>query len=103
MGASSIRGMFIWRRLSGGLDGLPDSLQVCGYEIARLTQRVDGCWLAIVRRNLPHELQHTHVCQSYESGRAGCDLWAKRHEVALLAWGEEQHRAWVARQRWRGN
>lgn len=94
--------MFTWRRTSGGLDGPNDSLQVCGYEIARLTQRVDGSWLAITRRNLPHQLQHTHVCQSFESGVAGCNAWAARHRDTLLAWGEEKHREWVARQRWRG-
>ncbi|MEN1940999.1 hypothetical protein WCE39_07890 [Luteimonas sp. MJ174] len=93
--------MFTWHRLAGGLMGPKDSLQACGYEIARMTQRVDGAWLAITRRNLPHELQHTHECQSFDSGVAGCEEWAERHREALLAWGEDQHRQWVARQRWR--
>lgn len=93
--------MLKWVRLQAGLYGPPTSLQAHGYEVARLGRCADGRWQAITRRNLPHELQHKHVCQSYESGKAGCEAWARRHEDALLAWGLAKHQAWVAEQRWR--
>lgn len=94
--------MFKWVRVTAGLDGPPTSLQVLGYEVARLSQRVDGAWLATIARNLPDGREGTRVCSSFESGRAGCETWARRHEAALLAWAERRHGEWVEGQRWRG-
>lgn len=94
--------MFTWRLVTAGLAGPPTSLQIRGYEVARLGQRVDGTWLATVRRNLPPELQRTHVCASYESGRAGCEAWAQRHAAQLEAWASGRETEWVSQQRWRG-
>lgn len=95
--------MFKWVRITAGLDGPETSLQIRGYEVARLGQRVDGVWLASIARQLSGGRGRTRVCTSYEAGRAGCEMWAQRHQEALAAWAAAQHAEWVASQRWRGS
>lgn len=93
--------MFRWVRIRAGLEGPPTSLRAHGYEVARLDQRVDGTWLATTRRHLDYPYHRTHVCQSFDTGKAGCEAWAQRHDEALLAWARAKHEAWVACQGWR--
>ena len=55
-------------------------------EVARLSQRADGQWQALLR---PHaELFSPYVvrdCASFASGEAGVEAWVRRHEVHLRA------------------
>lgn len=53
-------------------------------EVARLSQRADGQWQALLR---PHaELFSPYVmrdCTSFDTGRAGIEAWVCRHEARL--------------------
>lgn len=57
-----------------------------GTEVARLTQRADGGgWSAIVNQHLPASdpRRVKRECQSFETGRAGVEEWARRHAERL--------------------
>lgn len=55
-------------------------------EVARLIQRVDDhSWFAMLDRHLGWDAEKKRKCTSYESGRAGVEAWALRHEARLRA------------------
>lgn len=80
--------------------GSPDALYVGGTEVARMVERLDGSWFAVLR--YPDREAVQRPCTSYEAGRAGCETWASRHRVALEAHAERRHLTWLAKQTWRG-
>lgn|SRR5690606_11024690 len=80
--------------------GPRDALYVGGTEVARMVERVDGSWFA--RLHFPERLAVTRDCRTYESGRAGCETWARRHYAALHAHAELRRLRWLAGQTWRG-
>ena len=80
--------------------GSRDALYVGGTEVARMVERLDGSWFAVLR--YPDREAVQRPCTSYEAGRAGCEAWASRHRVALEAHAELRHLTWLAKQTWRG-
>jgi hypothetical protein len=91
-----------WHAISGpaGL-GPKDALYVGGTEVARVTERLSGGWLAILR--YPNREPVTRPCTSYSAGRAGCEAWSRRHGEALERHAERRHLEWLATQMWRGD
>ncbi len=49
-----------------------------------MQQKIDGAWLARVS---PEDGVHASLllrsCSSFDAGRRGCEMWARRHEQAL--------------------
>lgn len=76
--------MFDWRRSGGGISGPLDSYYCDGYEVARLSRRVDGAWFASLR--LPDGSTRYRDCQTFATGQRGVEAWAERHRDALGAW-----------------
>lgn len=69
----------------------PDTLSLDGMEIARLCQRVnDLTWFVILDQHLDYERRHRRNCTSYEAGKAGAEMWAKRHEARIRREIEER-------------
>jgi len=68
------------------LDKLPTGLFLDGEVVVSLLDRVDGTWFARLHLDddFPKPLV-TRDCTSFESGRRGAELWAKRHEPELRA------------------
>lgn len=61
-----------------------DTLRLGTTEVARLHQNVrTGAWFVTLDQHLAYERRHNHDCSSYESGRAGAEVWARRHEERL--------------------
>ena len=66
--------------------GPPTSLMLDGVGMARMLQRVDGSWFARLDCHKPITAPlRTRDCASFESGVAGCEAWACRHEERLRA------------------
>lgn len=76
------------------------ALRVGSTEAARMVDRVNGTWFAVL--HYPDGRKGMRDCASLESGKAGCEAWAMRHMDALLARDELRHLTWLARQTWRG-
>lgn len=68
--------------------------------VSRLVKRIDDSWFVNLDYHLPPPggavLHPMRNCRSYETGRAGCEEWARRHEarlrvetaaIALRKWG----------------
>ena len=92
---------FAWQCITGTAGhGRPDALAFRQYEVARVTDRIDGGWLALL--HYPDGRRVVRHCTSYEAGRAGCEAWAARHEAALRARIERKQLEWLACQTWRG-
>ena len=76
---------FEWRNVMQHDNG-DRAVYVRSREVARLSQRADGQWQALLR---PHaELFSPYVvrdCASFASGEAGVEAWVRRHEVHLRA------------------
>jgi hypothetical protein len=75
----------------------PDTLCLDGTEIARLSQNVVTlAWSVILDQHLDYTQRVRRPCTSYEAGRAGAELWARRHEERIRREIEERRAA-----RWR--
>ncbi len=57
--------------------------------VSRLVERLDGSWFVNLDYHLPPPhgaaLHSSRNCQNYETGRAGCEAWVRRHEARLRA------------------
>ncbi len=57
--------------------------------VSRLVERLDGSWFVNLDYHLPPPhgaaLHPSRNCQNYETGRAGCEAWVRRHEARLRA------------------
>lgn len=62
------------------------ALELDGHQVAMLLQRVDGTWFARLEVQRPFEEPLVkRPCTSFEAGKAGCEMWACRHEARLRA------------------
>lgn len=77
--------MFEWSLLFTWSNGPPTVLRLRGTEVARLSQKVNGEWTAILNQHLPGDdpRRRPRDCRSYETGKAGVDEWARRHAERL--------------------
>lgn len=88
---------FTWRNSIQGSTGPVDMLLLDGKEVARLHQNVRTlAWFAALDTHLEVYPQRRRDCTSYESGKAGVEMWARRHEARLRREIEERRAA-----RWR--
>ena len=80
-----------WRNSVQWSTSPPDTLCLDGTEIARLHQRVDDLsWFVTLDQHLDYELRRSRDCTSYEAGRGGAELWARRHEERIRREIEER-------------
>ncbi|SDQ41814.1 hypothetical protein [Pseudoxanthomonas sp. CF125] len=80
-----------WRNSIQGSTGPVDMLLLDGMEVARLHQNVTtGAWFVTLDQHLAYERRHNHDCTSYEAGKAGAEMWAKRHEEQIRREIEER-------------
>ena len=91
-----------WRQALGmaGSD-LLDALHCDGYEVARLIERINGGWFAVLR--YPDGRTVRRNCASFSTGKTGCDRWALRHLDELQARSRRKQLELIAGQPWRGN
>ncbi|KAF1702876.1 hypothetical protein CSC66_08875 [Pseudoxanthomonas kaohsiungensis] len=83
-------------------DGPPHAYYLGGTEVARLDEGAGQRWFALLR--YPDRAEPVRrPCTSYESGRAGVELWVARHHDALLLAAERKHLRWLSHQTWRGS
>lgn len=74
----------IWRHCVQSSTQPEDMLLLDGVEIARLHQRVnDLTWFVTLDQHLDWDFRKQRDCTSYEQGRAGAEMWAKRHEARI--------------------
>lgn len=65
-------------------DPHPNGLFLDGQIVAYVDRKVDGSWMARLGCHWPLEAPMVlRDCQSMESGRRGCEIWAARHEARL--------------------
>lgn len=87
---------FKWDK-TATFETVPSAIYVNDMVVSHLVQRIDGSWYVKLDCHLPIPggciLRPSRNCQSYESGRAGCEIWAARHEARLRAETAEIHRA----------
>lgn len=75
-----------WRNLTADPLATPLSLFLDGKEVARLWQRADTrAWFATLDMIKSPELRRDRACRTFESGKQGCELWARRHAGQLEA------------------
>lgn len=65
-------------------DTLKTVLALDGVGVVRLSQRVDGAWIAALDYHLPYPQWRTRDCTSLAAGRAGAERWALKHIARLL-------------------
>lgn len=70
-------------------------------EVARLMDRPDGTWYVRLDMHLAGDKLVLRDCRSYETGRAGVELWAARHEARIRAEIEAKRAMWLRTQTWR--
>lgn len=69
----------------------PDSLRLGIVEIARLHQNIQTkAWFVTLDQHLDYESRKNKPCTSYEAGKAGAEMWAKRHEARIRREIEER-------------
>jgi len=87
---------FKWDR-TADFESAQTAIYVNGMVVSHLVERIDGTWYVKLDCHLPMPagciLRPSRNCQSYESGRAGCEIWAARHEARLRAETVAIHRA----------
>jgi len=82
-----------WKGLDASDQGLPTVLCVDGVGVARLHQRTDGTWFIWLDY---HRLTHVaRDCSSYDGGRAGAEVWARRHEARLAEEAAAVRQKWI--------
>ena len=86
---------FKWRSIYGAASaGDSNALAYNGTEVARMSDKVGGGWLALLR--YPDGRTVHRECTNYAAGRAGIEAWAERHQDALIAHCEERDRRLAA-------
>lgn len=70
-------------------------------EVARLMARPDGTWHVRLDMHLTGATLVLRDCRSYETGKAGVELWAARHESRIRAEVEASRAAYLRTQAWR--
>jgi|GEM_PF-1807050 len=60
-------------------------LQIGGVGVARLVDRVDGSWFVYLWYHRPEAQKIRRDCSGLEQGRAGAEIWARRHMATLQA------------------
>jgi len=77
--------MFTWDHLFTWSKGPRTVLRLRGTEVARLSQKVTGEWVADLNQHLDWSdpRRRPKDCRSYETGRAGVNEWARRHAERL--------------------
>ena len=87
---------FKWAK-TADFESVPTAIYVNDMAVSHLVQRINGSWYIKLDCHLPlpegHILRPSRNCQSYGSGRAGCEIWAARHETRLRAETVAIHRA----------
>lgn len=69
-------------------------LKVGDVGVARMSERIDGSWFIWLWYHRDQAEKVTRDCSSFEQGRAGAEVWARRHLDTLLA------EATVIRSKW---
>ena len=79
-----------WRPLPYGTN--PVVLYVGGSEVARMCERIDGTWYAVLNQHLHYTDPSRRMvdCSSFEAGKAGIETWAARHMARLEAEAAER-------------
>lgn len=77
------------------------SYQLGIVEVARLMERVGGEWYVRLDMHLSGDKLVLRDCRSYETGKAGVELWAARHEARIRAEIEAKREARLRTQTWR--
>ena len=95
--------MLAWHHIGSFHSGPPTALKYGLQECARLHERVGGTWFCTLRLHLPYEQRVSRDCRSYETGRAACEEWARRHEVEIAEALRKSIEASLARQAFLGN
>lgn len=95
---------FKWTWLGADVGGREVVYVLGTTHVARLIDRLDGSWFARLDCHLDSldRPQRTRNCSSYEGGRRGIEMWARRHEERIRAEVDAKHREWLSRQAWRG-
>lgn len=70
-------------------------------EVARLMERVGGGWYVRLDMHIAGDRLVLRNCRSYETGKAGVELWAARHEARIRAEIEASRAAYLRTQTWR--
>lgn len=71
-----------------------DTLCLGTTEIARLHQNVQTkAWFVTLDQHLDYERRRNRDCTNYETGKAGAELWARRHEERIRREIEERRAA----------
>lgn len=95
--------MFAWHHVGSFHCGPLTSLKYGQMEVARLHERVDGTWFCTLRQHLPYEQRVNRDCRSYETGKAGCEEWARRHEAEIAEADRLSTQRSRDRQHWLGH
>lgn len=75
---------FKWGRCIQGTSQPEDTLYFDLVEVARLHQRVnDLSWFVTLDTHLDLWPQRRRDCTSYEQGKTGAMIWAKKHEARI--------------------
>ena len=90
-----------WCSATGMASGPQDALNCDGYEVARMVERINGGWFAVLRYADGRTIHRD--CASLATGMAGCERWAMRHLDALRAQSRRKHLELIACQPWRGD
>ena len=79
---------FTWGKVID-LERFPTAIIINELAVCRLVERLDGSWFVQLDYHVPPPSgRATHPgrdCATYETGRAGCEVWATRHWDRLLA------------------
>ena len=82
---------FKWGHSIQWSTGPEDVLYFDLVQVARLHQRVnDLSWFVTLDTHLDLWPQRSRNCTSYEQGKAGAEMWAKRHEARIRREIEER-------------
>lgn len=79
---------FHWTQAYQHQEGPPRLLALGARGVARMEQRVDnGAWYILLDYHLPYDRRpkQSRACTTFESGHAGAEMWAVRHEARLRA------------------
>lgn len=89
---------FHWTGVHPNDHGTPTVLAYDHYGVLRLLPLPGGRYRAML--DYHHPQGRSRECTSYESGKAGAELWATRHQDRLRREVEERRAARRAKQPW---
>ena len=79
---------FTWARVAD-FECRPTAIYINELAVSRLVKRLDESWFVNLDYHLPPPhgaaLHPSRNCKNYETGRAGCEAWVRRHEARLRA------------------